>query len=106
MTDSNEEARERVIATLRKYSGKRDVSNDAFIGRDLGITGGDSVEFLDEIEEKFGIDLAPLIDARKRLRPADWLDRLLGRKHGGETVDLTVSEVVDHVLAHRTTAAK
>jgi hypothetical protein len=51
---------------------------DAKIGSELGLSGGDSVEFLDQIEFKFGIELEPLVRRYQRLERPSWIARLFG----------------------------
>jgi len=86
-----------VLTVLQVYSGSKNISLDQMIGRDLGIVGLDGVLILDELEEKFGIDLDPLIQTHTTFLPPDWFDRLRGRKHGPPNADLTVRELIDHI---------
>lgn len=91
---------DQILETLRAYSGSKSVSLDQLIGRDLGIVGLDGVLILDELEEKFAVDLNPLIEAHTSFLQPSWLDRLRGRKHGRPNADLTVGELIDYITAN------
>ena len=89
-----------VLAVLRRYSGRREIGLDQMISRDVGIGGGDGVQLLEELEERFGTDLDPLMQAEARYLPRRWIDRLRGRDHGPRSVDLTVRRLIDYIAAN------
>ena len=88
---------ERVIALLKHFSGRKQINRDQWIGRDVGIYGGDGVELLDELEEMFGVDLDPLMLEETHYPPPRWIDRLLGRSHGPPNIDVTVGRLTDFI---------
>ena len=92
---------EQVIAVLKRFSGRREIGIDQMIGRDVGIYGGDGVEILSELEELFGVDLAPLMREETYYLPPRWIDRFLGREQGPPNVDLTVRRLIDFIGANR-----
>jgi hypothetical protein len=92
---------EQVIAVLKRFSGRREIGIDQMIGRDVGIYGGDGVEILYELEELFGVDLAPLMREEAYYLPPRWIDRFLGREQGPPNVDLTVRRLIDFIGANR-----
>ena len=90
---------EQVISILKDISGARTVSPDQMVGRDVGIYGMDGVEAVEELEQRFEIDLDPLIQAHTHFLPPRWFDRLRGRKHGPPNADLTVRELIDYIAS-------
>lgn len=58
---------DQVLSVILSYTGipPAAIDVDAKIGGELGLHGGDSIEFLDEIETKFGADLTPLVEKHK-----------------------------------------
>lgn len=94
---NEQDLEEQVISILKNISGAKTITVDQMIGRDVGIYGGDGVEAVEELEEKFGIDLDPLIQAHTQFLPPRWFDRLRGRKHGPPNADLTVRELIDYI---------
>lgn len=92
---------EQVIAVLKRFSGRREIDLDQLIGRDIGISGGDGVEILYELEELFGVDLDPLMQAEMHYLPRRWIDRVLGREHGPPDVDLTARRLIEFIDANR-----
>lgn len=91
---------ETVLSILRSFVGTRvAIDRQKLIGRELGISGGDSVELLDELEEKFGVDLNPLVEkATLHLEPS-WFDRIRGREQGPAVADVTVGDLVQFIEA-------
>lgn len=99
---SNEAIKKQIMETLLQYRGKVcNVELDSFVGQDLGISGEDSVELLEEVRERYGVDLLPLVKDMTVLMPPNFVDRLLGRKHGAPMADMTVAQVIDYVLKNR-----
>ena len=92
-------ATEEIISVICGFSGRRTVFLDQLIGRDLGIYGLDGVEILYELEERFGVDLDPLVKAHMTYLPPTWWDRLRGRSQGPPVADMTVGELVEYILA-------
>lgn len=97
--DLEQDFEHETIAILRHYSGRRTIELDQMLGRDIGIYGSDGVQIADEIEETFEVDLDPLIEAHKIFRPPTWWDRLMGRKHGPPSSDMTVRTLVDYIAS-------
>jgi hypothetical protein len=96
---------ERIIAIIRSFVGPHVlVTHDKLVGQDLGISGGDSVEFLDELEINFEIDLDKLVLQSTFHSEPSWIGRLLGKKEGRAVADLTVGELIRYIEA--TTATK
>lgn len=75
-----------------RYSGHQAAGPDAHIARDLGIAGGDAVEFLDELEEVFGVDLKPLIE-RGPYERNSYLHLLVGIERRRSGVDVTCRDI-------------
>lgn len=94
---SGEALEEKIMSFLKGFSGRPVVELDQFIGRDIGIHGGDGVQILYELEEKFGVDLNPLIDSVTVYSPPSWFDRLCGRAHGPPAADVTVRQLVEYI---------
>jgi hypothetical protein len=88
------------LALLRDYSGKKTVNPDQMINRDIGIYGWDGILILEELEEKFDLDLQPLVDSVTTYLPPTWWDKLRGRTRGSRVTDLTVRELIDYVASH------
>lgn len=88
---------EQVVSILKGISGRKTITPDQMIGRDVGIHGFDGVVAVESLEEQFGIDLDPLIQAHTKFLPPRWFDRLRGRTHGPPNADLTVTELVDYI---------
>ena len=88
-----------IISILKDYSGRKAIELDQMIGRDVGINGSDGVLILYELEERFGVDLNPLVEAHTSFLPPTWFDRLRGRKHGPPNADLTVRQLIDFIEA-------
>ena len=91
------ELEEAIVSVLKDFSGRSVIDVDEMIGRDLGIRGGDGVQILYELEERFKIDLEPLIQSSTTYLPPSWLDRLRGRKHVLPTADVSVRELVCYI---------
>lgn len=70
---------DQVLRVISSYTGTSvaAIDVDAKIGMDLGLNGGDSIEFLDELEITFGTDLSPLVDRHKIPNEIGPLRRLL-----------------------------
>lgn len=98
--DSSKSLEEQIISILKGFSGQPEIKPDQWISRDIGIYGGDGVEILYELEEKFNVDLNPLIDANTTFLPPTWFDRLRGKKNGPRVADVTVRQLVDYI-AHK-----
>jgi hypothetical protein len=86
-----------IMAILKRYSGRKTIALDGMIGRDVGIYGGDGVQAAEEIEEKFNVDLRPLIEEHSTNRGPSWIDRLLGRRRGRQVADMSVRDLVEFV---------
>jgi hypothetical protein len=102
MTEAGGDVRSKVIELIRSYIGSDiEISGNELIGQDIGITRGDSVEFQDEIEDMFSVDLAPLVDAHAVTPEPGWFDRLLGQNRRAYT-DFTVDELVEFISGSAT----
>lgn len=88
------------LPILRRYSGKKAVYLDQMVTKDLGIEGWDSIAVLEELEEKFEVDLRPLVDSVTTYLPPTWWDKLWGRKRGAPIADISVRELIDYIARH------
>jgi hypothetical protein len=88
-----------VISILKDYSGRKSIELDQMIVRDVGINGSDGVLILYDLEERFGVDLNPLVEAHTTFLPPNWFDRLRGREHGPRRADLTVRQLIEFIEA-------
>jgi hypothetical protein len=67
------------------------------IGQEIGLNGGDSVQFLDELEDRFGVSLEPLVQGKIIRDPPSSIRRLL-ELPGRQISDFTVAELVDYLV--------
>ena len=86
----------RILTIVHNYAGSQLVNPDAYLASDLGIFGGDAVELLDELEERFGVDLHPLIERGPYERNSFWhrLFMITPRQAG---VDVTSREIAEFI---------
>jgi len=96
---TREHLQEEIVSILKRYSGTKSIGLDEMIGREVGLNGMDGVEILYELEERFNVDLNPLIEAHTMYSPPSWFGRLLGREHGRPYADLTVRELIDYIAS-------
>jgi hypothetical protein len=62
MSDDRDETRHRLIGLLRKYVGKtREIEDRTLIHHDLGISGDDADDLLNEIANEFGVTFAGFV---------------------------------------------
>ncbi len=84
-----------VIAMAAEISGVRTPIDEAqFVGRDLAIEGWDCVDFLEEIEDRWKVDLKPWIETITEYRRGWFRKRM-------ETRDATLGELIDQVTLLR-----
>jgi hypothetical protein len=95
--DPNESIEEDIISILERYSGRTITNVNSMIGSDIGIYGGDGVQVVDELEERFGISLEALLESATVYLPLTWWDRLRGRKMGAPNADLTVRQLAEYI---------
>ena len=62
--------------------------------RDLGINGGDIIEFIEEVEREFATDLSPLVE---EVRTSKGLLRTRTRVH---IRDVSLGEIAEYLCAH------
>lgn len=93
-----QDLRNDIIHFLQCFTGLKSISLDAFLSKDLGVTGGDGVQILYELEDRFSVDLHPLVDSVTVRRPLTFVDRLLRRKEGKATADLTVKQLIEYIV--------
>jgi hypothetical protein len=86
-----------VLAILQRYSKKQSIKEEEFVGRDVGIRGDYSIDLLYELEDRFGIDLDPLIQEHSSFLPPTWFDRLRGKENGPSDSDVTVKQLTDYI---------
>jgi hypothetical protein len=89
-----------IVSILKNISGRSTIDLSDWISRDIGIYGGDGIQLLYELEEKFGVDLNPLIEAHTVYPPPGWWGRLLRKKHAGAHTDMTVKELVEYIIRY------
>lgn len=100
-----EQVGQRVLAILKEFvPSNTSVRPHHLIGRELGVTGWDSIDFLERLEAEFHLDLKPMIEAvAVRLKPR-LIDRLMGRKRGPLDADVTAGQLTDYIFEHSTEA--
>ncbi len=91
---------QQVYEIVAKYVASDQFDPDALLCRDLSICGGDSVEFLDELEDRFQVDLRPLVE-RGPLERNSRLHRLFGVTPRRSGVDVSTNEVIDFIKSGR-----
>lgn len=96
----NERVHSVVVEIARKYAGKMAIEDCAFIDQDLGIVGDDCVEFIEELEGAFEVDLRPLVE-RGPLQRQSVLRKILGVPPQRSGADVTISELVEFISHSR-----
>ena len=98
---TKEDVERQVLDIAKSFRGKNSVILPSdYLGADAGIVGGDSVEFLDEVEARFGVDLKPLVERGPPPRRQPWWTWISGTPITKTGVDVTVNELVDYIVAH------
>lgn len=95
--ENSQDLETEIFLFLKDFSGRKSIELDHLLSRDVGIYGGDGVQILYELENRFNIDLKPLIDSNTVQSSPSWFDRLIGRKHGPTVTDLTVRQLIDYI---------
>lgn len=84
---------EYILTAVQRVGGKRlQGGADKLIGADHGVTGWDSIELIEELEERFKLDLRPFIDARSTTRKGWFRTRTVFG-------DATPRELAEHVAS-------
>jgi hypothetical protein len=82
-----------VLKLIHHQSGRRIPDGaDKLIGADHGVTGWDSIELLERLEEEYGVDLGPFMDARATKRKGWFGTYTIGG-------DVTARELADHIAS-------
>jgi hypothetical protein len=82
---------EHVLKLIHHQSGRRIPDGaDNLIGDEHGVTGSDSIELLEKLEEHYGVDLRPFMDARATTRKGWFRTYTIGG-------DTTARELADHI---------
>ena len=82
-----------ILDLIKRLSGRRlENGADKLIGAEHGVYSWDSIDLLDDLEEAYGIDLAPFAEARATTRQG-WF-----RKHRIPG-DATPREVAEHIAS-------
>ena len=82
---------EHVLKLIHRQSGRRVADgSEKLIGAEHGITGWDSIELLEQLEQAYGVDLRRFIDARARTRNGWFRTYTIGG-------DATARELADHI---------
>lgn len=89
-----------IVYIIKNISGRKEVQLDHFICKDVGIYGLDGVIIIEEVEERFDLDLSQFIEENTVFLPRSWWDRLLRRPHGPRITDVRVRDLVDYVVVH------
>jgi hypothetical protein len=89
-----------IVSIIQNISGRKDVQLDHFIHKDVGIYGSDGIIVLEEIEERFDLDLSEFVAENSTFLPRTWWDRVLRRPHGARYTDVRVKDLVDYVAVH------
>jgi hypothetical protein len=83
---------------LRDYvSPTQDIHDSHFIGRDLGVIGGDAVEFLNRVEAECQVDLRPLIETGPPPRRQPWWTWIAGHRVTNTGTDVTIKEMSEYI---------
>lgn len=90
----------RVLDLAQRYSGKKVISLDQMLSKDLGIEGWEGIDIIQDLEEEFELDLDPLMQSVTWYLPPRWWDRLLGRTHGARVTDVKVRDLIAYVVEH------
>lgn len=90
-----------IIGLIRDVTGRQSVHLEEMIGQDIGVHGSDGILLVEMVEDRFDLDLSPLIDANTKFLPPTWWDRLRGRTHGPPVADVKVRELVEYVMQHK-----
>lgn len=96
----NDEVCRDILEIVRKYAGNDDFDADSFVGSDLGILGSDFVELLYGLEDRFDVDLRPLVE-RGPLERTTIFHRLMGIPSRRSGVDVTVREIASFIKESR-----
>jgi hypothetical protein len=72
-------------------------SDDKFLGREIGLQGGDSIQFIDEVEKLYSVPLASLLEQRLMRENQSFMGRLFGFS-GHHHSDFTINELADHII--------
>lgn len=93
MANSSDAILQHVLTSVHRLSGRRlPVGGDKLIGAEHGVTGWDSIDLLEEMEQAYGVDLRPFAEARATERKG-WF-----RNHK-VSGDATPRELADHIAA-------
>ena len=96
MADAPDVFLEHVLVTIHRLSGRRlSDGADKLIGAEHGVTGWDSRDLLEDMEEAYGIDLQPFAESRATERRG-WFctHKVSGDATPRELADQIVSLVV------------
>jgi hypothetical protein len=84
---------EHLLDLLPEYSGCRLPDGaDKLIGAEHGVTGWDCIELLEQVEEEYGVDLRPFVDARSTKRKGWFRTYTIGG-------DATPRELATHIAS-------
>ena len=92
----------RLTMILRDYCPPdQDIQASHFIGRDLGVLGGDAVEFLNHLESEYDVDLRPLVETGPPPKRQPWWTWITGAKVINSGVDVTVRELAEYIRSRK-----
>lgn len=83
-----------VLRLAKKISGQKIVTLESYVYRDLGIGGGDAVEFYETIEERFLVDLRNITETESETSRR-WF---FGTRRKVEPRDLALKEIVTFIV--------
>jgi hypothetical protein len=85
-----------LLAVLRKYVGEGgNLEPSALLGKDLNLLGWDAIEFMEEVERNYGVDLRPLVEKNtQQLLPTLW-HKVFGISNS--SIDLSVRQIAEYV---------
>jgi hypothetical protein len=96
MSDGPEAILDTVLAVIHRLGGQRlQNSADQRIGAEHRLDGWDSIELMEELEQTYGVDLAPFAEARATMRKG-WFRT---RKVPGDATPREVANYIASVLA-------
>jgi hypothetical protein len=92
---SRDEVEDFILKQAQVFSANQQAGLDDYVYKDLGIGGGDAVEFYQSIEKRFAIDIRPITESAVELEAA-WF-RKARRKSVAR--DLTLKEIATFIEA-------
>lgn len=93
----NNEVEDFILKQAQVFSANQHAGLDDFVYKDLGIGGGDAVEFYRSIEKRFSVDISPITESSVEVK-ATWF-RKARRKSIAR--DLALKEIATFIEAQK-----